>query len=130
MSYWADDVLVRLNGQKIPPTEIKDDWSFRIFKSLLRSDSFVNLFVTLKSMVDSQLEFLPPLENAIPPSTRGFPLLQGNNNCMEMIVANTRKELQPYMVGVQHKASVHHENGFEVHQELSSSIEKDLGRKL
>jgi len=48
MSYWADDVLVRLNGQETPPTEIKDDWSFRMFKSLLRSDSSVNLLSPLK----------------------------------------------------------------------------------
>ncbi|BAB02615.1 unnamed protein product [Arabidopsis thaliana] len=73
MSYWANDVLVRLNGQETPPTEIKDDWSFRMFKSLLRSESSVNLFVTFKRMVDDKLEFLDPLEIVVPPYNRGFP---------------------------------------------------------
>ena len=44
MSYSADDVLVRLNGQETAPTEIQDDWSFRMFKSLLRSDPLKLLF--------------------------------------------------------------------------------------
>ena len=113
MSYWADDVLVRLNGQETPPTEIKDDWSFRMFKSLLRSDSSVNLFVTFKRMVDDKLEFLDPLEIAVPPYNRGFPLIQGDN---------TVKELQPFIFGVPDKTSVHHENGFDVHQELEHSV--------
>ncbi|CAD5324378.1 unnamed protein product [Arabidopsis thaliana] len=73
MSYWANDVLVRLNGQETPPTEIKDDCSFRMFKSLLRSESSVNLFVTFKRMVDDKLEFLDPLEIAVPPYNIGFP---------------------------------------------------------
>jgi len=115
MSYWADDVLVRLNGQETPPTEIKDDWSFRMFKSLLRSDSSVNLFVTFKRMVDDKLEFLDPLEIAVPPYNRGFPLIQGDN---------TVKELQPFIVGVPDKTTVHHENEFDVHQQLEHSLRK------
>jgi len=113
MSFWADDVLVRLNGQETPPTEIKDDWSFRMFKSLLKSDSSVNLFVTFKRKVDDKLEFLDPLEIAVPPYNRGFSLLQGEN---------TVQELQPQRGGVLDKTSVHHGNGVDVHQQLEDSL--------
>ncbi|CAN8289218.1 unnamed protein product [Cochlearia groenlandica] len=62
MTYWMEDALAELNGEGTQPLDISTNAEYRTFKTLHKTDKFVNILVTFKENRGGRLEILGPEE--------------------------------------------------------------------